>query len=53
MTSILIIFCFYGLWPLNDAWPLVLGLMYVELLMFVLTPAGGFRCLLFIYSVWF
>jgi hypothetical protein len=40
-------------WPLNDAWPLVLGLMYVELLMLVLTSADGFCCLWFIYPVWF
>jgi hypothetical protein len=35
----LIIFWFYGLWPSNDAWPQVLGLMYLELLMIILTPA--------------
>jgi hypothetical protein len=52
LTSILTIFWFYGLWPLNDAWPWVLGLMYVEFLMFVLTPADGLCCIWFIYPVW-
>jgi hypothetical protein len=39
---VFLVFWFYGFWPLNDAWPRVLGLMYVEFWLFVLTPADDY-----------